>query len=124
MLGYRYFISGTVVEGRKQGRQLGFPTANVRIAFDKALVKNGVYLTRSTLNSGEYKGITNVGTAPTFGFSGELMETHYDGYSDELYGESIKVEFTAFLREIRKFSSAEELSLQLGSDLARLRKEV
>lgn len=118
MLGYNYFITGKVIEGRKVGRQMGFPTANLAWPPQRAKVGEGVYATRVTYCGREYIGITNVGPAPTFGFDKSLAETHILNFDADLYGEEIKVEFLSFLRQLKKFNSAAELTAQLKRDMA------
>ena len=121
LLGERFFLLGEVVEGRKIGREMGFPTANVTYPQGKFSIKTGVYETRVTLEDKTYKGITNYGARPTFDNKQVLTETYIDGFSGDLYGKTIKVEFVNFLREIRKFDSAEDLRAQLQEDIRRVR---
>ena len=116
MLGYRFSITGKVEQGRKEGRKMGFPTANIEWPKDKATLKPGVYLTDAEIGGRRYKGVTNYGAAPTFGFDKVIAETHFIGYDGDLYGESVTVEFCEFLREIRRFSCADELRGQLEKD--------
>ncbi len=117
MLGYAFFVKGVVQEGRKDGRKLGFPTANIKWQNGKCCVKKGVYITRSQIDGVIYKGITNVGDAPTFNESNFVVETYFKGFTGDLYGREIKIEFDAFLRDIRRFDSVEELILQLNKDV-------
>lgn len=120
MLGYAYFISGVVKEGRHDGTAIGFPTANISWPDNKAALKEGVYATRSTIDGKEYAGITNYGTAPTFGFGNVTCETHFKGYVGNLYGRALTLHFDAFLRDIRAFSCIEELKEQLFDDLKKV----
>lgn len=120
MLGYRFFVKGEVIRGREVGRTLGFPTANIKIPQGKNILPLGVYLTATTVDGKEYKGITNCGTAPTFGCEDVLIETHLGGFDGNLYDRSIKVEFIERIRDIKKFNSKDELTNQLNEDLKRL----
>lgn len=122
LLGERYFICGQVsTEGRHVGRRLGFPTANLHINGEKYPLKRGVYAVRARLDGKEYRGIANYGARPTFGDERVVLEIYFDGYCGDLYGKDLKVEFDFFLREIRKFENAEELSAQLNRDLEKIR---
>ena len=143
LLGRNYSVSGAVRSGYKIGRTLGFPTANIDLS-DRFLPKAGVYAVRAVLPCngaenfggseppaggsekitapcGTYFGIANLGAAPTVGHQSVLLEVHFDGFSGNLYGKTVTVEFLSFLREIQKFASKADLSLQLEKDLTRLR---
>ena len=117
LLGYNFFIEGIVQEGRKQGRLLGFPIANIVVPDGRLCVKNGVYEVQSTLNGVRKKGIANVGVAPTFSFYTNIVEVHFKDFNGNLYGEKIKVEFVRHIRDTVKFSSIEELKKQLQKDI-------
>lgn len=121
-LGERYFLTGVVEKDRQVGRTIGFPTANIRFSKDKHPIKIGVYETRITLDNKIYKGITNYGARPTFGDTNVWTETHIDGFSGDLYGKEITVEFVRFLRQIERFSSADALKEQLQEDIRRIRE--
>lgn len=116
MLGSKYFIKSKVIEGRKVGRQIGFPTLNMEVDNDKCPLKPGVYYTQVIIDGKNYKCITNYGNCPTFGVEKFTVETHILGFDGNLYGEIITVYFNRFLREIKKFGSVEELKLQLNTD--------
>ena len=117
LLGDKYFIMGKVVEGRKVGRTLGFPTANLQISSTKMPIKSGVYLTEVFINNKKYGAITNVGNAPTFNDNSFLIETHIKDFSGDLYDKILKVYFCEYIRPIVKFNSKEELIKQLNDDL-------
>jgi riboflavin kinase/FMN adenylyltransferase len=112
MLGQPYEISGTVVEGKKLGRTIGFPTANIRPG-DQQLPKDGVW---SVTVSGELKGIANLGMRPTVDGTERLLEVHLFDFSGDLYGKELRIRFGCFIREERKFPSVEELVEQIGRD--------
>ena len=109
MLGYNYFFEGVVEQGRAEGRKLGFPTANVPFPSGKFMPRVGVYIARVSVGGESYPAITNIGAAPTFGVEKIITESHLLNFSKDIYGEKIKVEIVAFLRDIRRFSSKEEL---------------
>lgn len=122
LLGERFFLIGEVKEDRKLGRTLGFPTANILYPAEKFPLKKGVYETRVFVDGKEYKGITNYGARPTFANSEVWTETYLDGFSGDLYGQTLKVEFVRYLRDIQKFESAEALKAQLQRDIQNVRK--
>ena len=120
-LTHDFFLLGEVVQDRKIGRTIGFPTANILYPKEKYPLKKGVYETRTVVNGIAYKGITNYGARPTFEDETELTETYLDGFKGDLYGKTLKVEFVRFLREIQKFESVEALKKQLEEDIERVR---
>ncbi len=119
-----YSISGVVVEGAKRGRTLGYPTANVDVKnSSKAILATGVYIAYSTLESNKYPSIVNIGLRPTFTDSHEVViESNLLDFEGTLYGKEIKIEFVDRLRDEIKFSSKEELILQLNKDKEKARK--
>ncbi len=122
VLGGKYFISGRVAtEGRHVGRSLGFPTANLHPEPDKYPLSEGVYAVSVPLDGREYRGIANFGPRPTFGDGRVVCETYIDGYSGDLYGKELTVYFDFRIRDVRKFSSQEELRRQLQRDLEKIR---
>ena len=118
--GRYYSLPGEVVIGRKVGRQLGFPTANILPRKGFALPNPGVYMTY-TLVEGDpkyYKSVTNIGSNPTFHENIPVtVETHIIDYNKGLYGEKIEVFFAEKLREEIKFPSVEMLQVQLQKDI-------
>ncbi len=121
LLTHPFFLTGEVAEGRKIGRTLGFPTANIAYPKGKFPIKKGVYETRVDLDGKVYKGITNFGSRPTFQDDSVWTETYIDGFSGSLYQRTVKVEFVRFLREICRFENAEELQAQLTKDIRQVR---
>lgn len=121
LLGENFFLLGEVVDGRQVGRTIGFPTANILYPKEKLPLKTGVYETRIRLNGDTYRGITNYGNRPTFDDDALLTETYLDGFSGDLYGKTLKIEFVRYLRDIRKFDDADGLKKQLQTDVERVR---
>jgi riboflavin kinase/FMN adenylyltransferase len=113
MLGRPYEISGTVIEGRKLGRTIGFPTANIRPG-DQQLPKDGVW---AVMADGGLKGIANLGTRPTVDGTERLLEIHLFDFSGNLYGKELRIRFGRFIREEIKFGSVEELKVQIARDV-------
>ncbi len=119
LLGHAYFLDGTVVEGRRRGRLLGFPTAN--LATDNELVPpNGVYATTATVDGVVHAAITNIGTRPTFGDSTEVsIESHLLSFDRDIYGTTVRLAFVQRLRDERAFADADELVAQIDADKRR-----
>ena len=120
LLGYRYFMTGSIIEGKQIGRQIGFPTANLSLPKQKLLPACGVYAVGVEMNDSTRKsGMLCIGHRPTVEANGELsIEVHIFDFDGNLYGKEIRLEFIGRLREERRFSSLEELQLQLRRDAA------
>jgi riboflavin kinase/FMN adenylyltransferase len=115
LLGRHYAIEGPVVEGFRRGRQLGFPTANVR-PINAIVPHKGVYTVRVEWENRLYPGVANVGYNPTFGNQALSVEAHLFDVDADLYGATVRVEFLHRIRDERKFASVEELAAQIVSD--------
>jgi riboflavin kinase/FMN adenylyltransferase len=115
LLGRHYAIEGPVVEGFRRGRQLGFPTANVR-PVNAIVPHKGVYTVRVEWDNCLYPGVANVGYNPTFGNQTLSVEAHLFDVDADLYGATVRVEFLHRIRDERKFASVEELAAQIASD--------
>ncbi len=118
LLSYDYFISGTVVSGKKIGRTLGFPTANIQVKEqDKLIPKRGVYAVKIEVDNKVYTGMLNIGTRPTVSSNFETnIETHIFDFSDDLYNKEIKIIFKKYIREEKKFPDKAQLQKQLSED--------
>ncbi len=116
-----YAITGTVSRGAGRGTQMGFPTMNVSYPENKVKVKEGVYAVKCNIGGTEYKGIANYGARPTFDEEEPILEVHLEGFGEEYYGNEVRVEFTDYLRDIIKFSSADELKEQLQKDISAIK---
>jgi riboflavin kinase / FMN adenylyltransferase len=114
-LGYPWFVSATVIHGDKRGRELGFPTANLRLDPACAL-RHGVYAVRVAVAGRRYDGVANFGRRPMFDSGTVLLEIFLFGFSGDLYGANIDVAFMAWLREEAVFGSAKELVRQMEDD--------
>ncbi|MCW1147081.1 bifunctional riboflavin kinase/FAD synthetase [Flavobacterium lacisediminis] len=116
-LGYSYFITGKVVEGKKVGRTIGFPTANIEIKENyKLLPKNGVYIVSSQINDVMHYGMMNIGNNPTLGENEQSIEVHFFGINEDIYNEKLQISFLERIREEHKFESIVELQAQLEKD--------
>ena len=120
MLGRKFSVWGTVVAGRKLGRTIGFPTANLRV-YNEQLPPDGVWAVEVILDTGEtYRGAGNLGIRPTVeGESGRRqLEVFLLDFSGDLYGREMEVKFLAFVRGEQKFDSLDDLKVQILEDVA------
>ena len=117
-LGYHYYLEGTVVDGYKVGRKIGFPTANLRVDFPNKLIPFiGVYAVCVYVNGGKYKGMLNIGYRPTINNGTDLsIEVHILDFQGDIYHQKMRIEFIEFLRSEEKFNSVDELILQMQKD--------
>jgi riboflavin kinase/FMN adenylyltransferase len=121
LLGHQYFIDGTVVEGDRRGRTIGFPTANL-CSDNELLPPNGVYATTATIAGVVRPSVTNIGVRPTVDSSGRTtVETHVFNFNQDLYGSTIRVGFVQRLRDERAFDSVDALRSQIAADCGRAR---
>lgn len=117
MLGRPWSVTAKVDEGRKVGRTIGFPTANMTLG-DLLPPRNGVYATRATVDGKTYDAVSNFGRRPTVESreSPPLLETYLFDFDGDLYGEEIEVAFIAFLRDEQKFDGLDALKAQIAAD--------
>lgn len=117
LLGYPYFVTGEVVQGKKLGRQLGIPTINQLPKENKLLPPNGVYASRVWIDGEVYDSMTNIGVRPTVEET-EIrnVETHMFDFDRDVYGKNVKVELLCLERPEQKFESIEALKVQLHRD--------
>ncbi len=117
LLGYHYPITGKVIHGNKNGRKLGFPTANISVTEkDKLIPKIGAYFGYTRVNGHSYPSMINIGYRPTVEGSNLTIESHLIGVNIDLYDQTIQIELTGFLREEIKFGSLDQLKEQLKTD--------
>ena len=121
LLGYPFFFSSDIIHGDARGRKLGFPTLNVKIPEEKLKLPNGVYAVYNYIDGVKYASVTNIGVRPTFGLDdkGTFVESYLLNASGNFYGETARLEFVEMLREEKRFSSAEELKIQINKDIER-----
>lgn len=117
-LGYPYSITGKVVNGKRLGRKIGFPTANIEIADERKLLPAlGVYAVEVWIDDEVYHGMLNIGIRPTVSKEGVIShEVHIFDFNRDIYGQVITVKFVARLRGERKFEDINELQAQLHKD--------
>lgn len=110
-------ITGVVEHGRRLGRELGFPTANLDLPAD-IHVADGVYYSRVEVDGVVFDAMTNVGRNPSVGGEKRHLETHILGFEGSLYGHTIRVELVRKIRDEQHFGSLDELQEQLAKDKA------
>jgi riboflavin kinase/FMN adenylyltransferase len=118
LLGRPYFVDGTIVEGKRRGRELGFPTANLETR-NELVPPNGVYATIMTIDGVVHGGVTNIGMRPTFGETVPTIETHVLDFSGDLYGQTVRLAFVQRLRDERRFEDVDALKAQIDADKRR-----
>ena len=116
MLNRPYCIKGKVVHGKKLGRAIGFPTANLDYSKEALIPKKGVYYTNVQWQGKIYNGITSVGNNPTVNGDKLTIETYILDFNNDLYGHNIKVYFIKKIRDEKKFNSIDDLVIQLKKD--------
>ena len=120
MLGHPYFIEGIIAKGDQRGRNIGFPTANVKPSSEYKLdPKNGVYFVSSDIDGKIVYGMANIGIRPTVSDSQKIsLEVHFFDIDRDLYGQTLVIWFLKYLREEQTFASLEHLKEQLKHDEA------
>jgi riboflavin kinase / FMN adenylyltransferase len=121
LLGFPWFVSGTVIHGDKRGRELGFPTANLRLDAGCGL-RHGIYAVRAAIDGRRYDGVASFGRRPMFDSGAVLLEVYLFDFSGDLYGRSIDVAFIDWIRDEAVFASVEELTRQMHDDTRRARE--
>ena len=118
MLGRSYSISGIVAHGNERGRLLGYPTANMELVdAHVAIPLGGVYAVRAYVDGGVYGGMANIGKNPTFGdVEKPRLETNIFGFSGDIYGKTLTIEFAQRIRGEVKFAGIDALKAQLAQD--------
>jgi riboflavin kinase / FMN adenylyltransferase len=119
-LGHPYLLTGTVADGKKLGRTIGFPTANISIGDKMKLVpSSGVYAIEGSIKGQLYEGVMNIGTRPTIDSHGEqTLEAYFFNFADDIYGETVSVRLHKKLRDEIKFASIVDLKAQIVRDVA------
>lgn len=115
LLGYPWFVSGSVIGGEKRGRTLGYPTANLRL--DPACnLKHGIYAVRVDARGAIREGVASFGRRPTFDNGAPLLEVHLFDFAGDLYGAPLDVAFVGWIRPELKFDSVSELVARMDED--------
>ena len=119
-LGYPWFVSGEVEHGDRRGRELGYPTANLRL--DPACgLRHGIYAVRVGTGGRRFDGVASFGRRPMFDVGTVLLEVHLFDFTGDLYGKTIDVAFIGWIRHELVFASIEELVRGIDEDARRAR---
>jgi riboflavin kinase/FMN adenylyltransferase len=122
MLGRHYQIRGLVVKGRDRGgKLLGIPTANINLQ-DELCPKTGIYAVTVEFHRKLYKGVANIGYSPTFNDNQFTVEVHLLSFSENIYGEKIRVNFIKRIRDEKKFAGIADLKEQIREDIETAQK--
>ncbi len=116
-LGRYYSISGEVIHGNHMGTSFGIPTINQRPEETKLLPPKGVYVSQVNVNGRLYGGVTNLGCKPTVGKNDIGIETFIFDFHEDIYGVCVETKLLKFVRGERKFSSIDELTMQINKDI-------
>jgi riboflavin kinase/FMN adenylyltransferase len=117
-LGYNYMLTGKVVKGKGLGKQLNYPTANLKVKESYKLIpKNGVYVVKANIKGATIFGMMNIGTNPTVDGKVQSIEVHFFNFNQDIYGKTLEIEILERLRDEQKFDSLDELKNQLSKDL-------
>ncbi len=115
MLNHPYYIDGIVVEGRRRGRRIGFPTANLKVK--NRILPEGVFFSSVKIDGQEYYSLTNIGFNPTFGMLEKHVETHILNFSSDIYGRRLRLYLLEKVRSEKKFKNEEQLKEQIIRDI-------
>lgn len=115
LLGFPWFVSGEVVHGEKRGRDLGFPTANLRLDPGCGL-RHGIYAVRVAVDGRHYGGVASFGRRPTFDNGAPLLEIFLFDFRGDLYGKVLDVAFIGWVRPELKFDSVDDLVVRMNED--------
>jgi len=121
-LGHPHILSGTVISGRKLGRTIGIPTANLQIPEGVILPPCGVYACKVRFDGSTHLAVTNIGSRPTVGGHHVTVEPWILDFTGDLYGKGITLEFHKFLRPEKKFASLEELQAEIQKNATQTRE--
>lgn len=124
LLGHPYSLHGPVIHGDSRGHSLGFPTANIEYPAGKILPANGIYACHASINGNRHVAAVNVGVRPQFHSDARkpLVEAHVLDFDRELYGEDVRLDFIARLRNEARFASVDALVQQIREDVRQTRE--
>lgn len=122
-LGWKYFLSGNVYEGKKLGRTIGFPTANINVGNnDKLIPANGVYAVEVKYKNSLFGGMMNIGNRPSVKGAEWSIEVNIFDFDKDIYGQNLTVYFLNKMRDEQKFESIDDLKLQLAKDMVKAKQ--
>lgn len=124
LMGHPYSLHGPVAHGDKRGRTINVPTANIEYSPDKLIPANGIYACRAYVDGREYQAAINIGVNPTFTPDKQIpnVEAHLLDFRREIYGEDVRLEFIARLRDELRFESVDKLLEQIWKDIDHTRR--
>lgn len=122
LLGRPFGVRGPVAEGDRRGRTIGFPTANVAVAPNHMLPADGVYVCRARIGDQHYGAVTNIGMRPTFEGTRRTVEAYLLDFVDDIYGETVRLDFLHRLRGEQKFDGVAALVAQITRDVGAARE--
>jgi riboflavin kinase/FMN adenylyltransferase len=124
LLGHPYALHGPVVHGDGRGRTINFPTANINYPSEKLIPANGIYVCQAWVGGARHAAAVNIGTRPTFHNEAHepLVEAYLLDFDQDIYGEDVRLEFVARLRDELKFPSVQALVEQMQRDVAQTRE--
>ena len=123
LLGRYFSFSGKIIEGKKMGKKIGYPTANIIVEnVNKLMPNDGVYAVYIKVNSKDYMGMMNIGYNPTFNSSKKSVEVHILDFSEDIYGIDVKVSIVEKIRKEKKFLLVEDLKKNLDIDKKKVRQ--
>ena len=117
LLKRRYTLSGTIVQNKRIGRRIGFPTANIEADSKRVIPADGVYATFAFVGGGAYRAVTNIGTNPTVHGEKLTIETHLIDFNADIYGQQLTIAFRKRLRGEAMFETLDELKEQIRLDV-------
>jgi riboflavin kinase / FMN adenylyltransferase len=118
LLGRPFELEGLVVKGEGRGKKIGFPTANIQVSSDIMIPQRGVYVTKTLYKGMMYKSVTNIGYNPTFKDGNQThIETNIFDFDNDIYGETLEIQFLQKIREEKKFSTVNDLIEQIKADV-------
>lgn len=121
LLGREYTLTGKVVNGKKIGKTMGYPTANIELIYNSVIPKNGVYSTKTIVNGKTYLSATSVGFNPTFQEDGLKIESHILDFDGDLYGKIVEIVFVKYLRREMRFENIDGLIQQIDKDISEIK---
>jgi riboflavin kinase/FMN adenylyltransferase len=119
LLGRYPSLTGQVMQGAQRGRLLGYPTANLSVLPERAIPADGVYACFVWINNQRYPSVTNIGIRPSFAGAERTVEVHLLGFSGDLYGLDLRMEFVERLRSEKRFADLDDLAAQIQADAER-----
>ena len=117
LLGYPFTLWGSIIHGKALGRNVGMPTANLRLPENKLIPKHGVYATLSSIAGKRIKGLTNIGRRPSVDNQTHVtIETYLMDFTEDIYGKEVGLELHHYIRSVKKFNNLEEVKQQVKLD--------